>query len=140
MKKHLFFLISLILPIIFWSIAFLFFQKLIPNFSIPHSLLSLLLIIFISPVLEEIVFRGLIQDLCVKYLKNIWLTVLIVNLFFMLVHIHINNAPIYLVIIFISGVIFSLNKLIYQKIFPPIMLHFFYNLTFIIMLQIVRQY
>ena len=135
LKYGIFFLI---LPLLFWFLGFLFFPHFIHQFTIPSTYSKIILLLIVSPILEEIVFRGLIQDYVVNKVKNKCLAVIIVSLFFATFHYRINSNLFYLTLIFASGVVFSLTKLIYGKILFPICLHTYYNLLYILCLFYFR--
>lgn len=88
------------------------------------------LLLFLSPILEEIVFRGLIQDYIFEKISNKTLVVIITNLLFIAFHYHINSNFLYLLTVFICGVIFSLFKIRFSKLYYPICCHLYYNLCF----------
>jgi membrane protease YdiL (CAAX protease family) len=98
------------------------------NYSLTTNLLILLIV---SPILEELTFRGLLQDLILNKTKNIILTVILVNIAFVLLHCNVNNSVVYLFPIFICGIIFSVSKIYHKRLIYPILLHVYYNLCFI---------
>ena len=122
------FIISAIwLPIlIFCSLKFFHLNYLI---NIQLDKVSIISLVLISPIWEELVFRGLLQEWLQKLLKSTVFLIFIVNLLFMVIHYFNNHNLLYLLAIFCCGVIFSIIKLYLNRIFYPILLHSYYNLT-----------
>ncbi len=117
-----------LLPIISWLVAY----KIGYRLSVPgsHSVLVIALILFISPTLEEIIFRGLLQDWLAKVIPNKLLMILILNIAFAILHYRINTNLTYLLDVFICGVIFSRVKIRFNNLYYPIGLHIYYNMVF----------
>jgi membrane protease YdiL (CAAX protease family) len=83
------------------------------------------------PVIEEIVFRGALQDLCHRYLKPlafgpISLANLVTSLAFMALHIFYHPVP-WAVAVLIPSLVFGYVKDRYRRLSAPIQLHCFYN-------------
>lgn len=132
-KKYL--ILFLVLPLVICGAGFFLFKNFISQFRILFSIKSLFIIILVSPILEEIAFRGLIQDLCIKkFYNHKIMAIIFVNIMFSLLHFNNNQNIIYLVLVFLSGMIFSYSKLMFNKLSVPILLHAYYNIIFIIML------
>jgi len=129
-KKTAILILAIILPLItFWVIYQYKLQSLI-NYNFDHT--SLLILLIVSPILEELVFRGLLQDFVLKKIKNIFFSIVIVNLLFMLTHYRINHSLSYLSVVFICGIIFSVVKVYYSRIVYPILVHSYYNLSLVV--------
>jgi membrane protease YdiL (CAAX protease family) len=83
------------------------------------------------PVVEELVFRGLLQDLAHRYLKPWRVGALshaniLVSLAFTGMH-FINHPPAWAVSVFVPSLIFGLFKDRTGGLIAPILLHVFYN-------------
>lgn len=135
-----FFLVSVIfVPIIILTIAKLFFNNFFTtSFYIQYSYLNIILIILISPILEEIVFRGLLQDLFLKYIHNKVIAFIILNIIFTFMHYKFGLNTInliYFIFLFICGMIFSVTKNIFYKLSYVIYLHCYYNIIFLLFLR-----
>ncbi len=98
----------------------------------PWHFLSL---VVLYPVIEEIVFRGLIQGLVHDYISrrslgpvsiaNLLTSVLFAGLHF------INHAPLWAALVFFPSLVFGFFKDRTQQLTAPIFLHIFYNAGFI---------
>ncbi|WP_373385093.1 CPBP family intramembrane glutamic endopeptidase [Vagococcus fluvialis] len=87
------------------------------------SFLLILGVIILAPILEEIVFRGLMRQL----IANKYCYIVISSLLFSMIHSPENS---YLFIgIFISGVLFSLSYIKTNNLVIPICIHLINNLT-----------
>ena len=104
---------------------------------------TLYILVIVFPILEEIVFRGLIQDSIRKLLENAQLKTvllwpisnpnLLTSLCFSLSHMWSHSALWALATLFPS-LVFGYFKDKYQSLYPSILLHIFYNLGFYIIL------
>jgi membrane protease YdiL (CAAX protease family) len=101
------------------------------GFYLPSGIWQIALFLFISPILEEIVFRGLLQDLLIKKIANKFIAFSILNLGFMLAHVHVQHDVVYLLLIFICGVLYSLIKDYFLFLRYPIMVHICFNGIFL---------
>ncbi len=134
MPKYLFPLICIFIPIISWLIYF--YSKLYINFSfITPKPISLTLVLLISPIIEEIIFRGILLDFLIKKINNNIIIYAILNIFFVSLHYHNNSNLLYLFLLFCCGIIFTIVKLKYNKIIYPIFLHIYYNTFFILFIK-----
>lgn len=131
LSKHLL-VYSITLPIIILCIGRIILPDWFDLFYQRYTIANLIFIIIISPVLEETVFRGLLQDLFLKYLTNKYLAIFLLNLLFCTSHIYKNSDIIYLLFILICGIIFSMVKYKHGWLYYPIGLHMYYNLLFVI--------
>ncbi len=105
----------------------------IPDFLIkaynqtPHPLLLFFAIIFVTPLFEEILFRGFLF----KSIEDSRLggkgAVLIPAFLWSLLHLQYNFYEIF--VIFIAGIIFGLSRIKTKSIFLPLTLHFLQNLS-----------
>jgi|SRR6185437_4097640 len=126
-SKYIFTCFSVLLPI---GVFYLLYKLKLP-FLNDHLTTNILILLIVSPVLEEFTFRGLLQDMILNKTKNYIFTVFLVSIAFTLLHYNVNNNIVYLFAVFICGIIFSVIKIYYRKIAYPIMLHVYYNLCFI---------
>ncbi len=135
------FWIACLAAIIFWLAYGYYFAPEKTNTTPTHFNLLLLIIIF--PVLEEIVFRGLIQESIQQLLANNHLKTrlcwrisranLITSLFFSVAHLW-SQSTLWALAIIVPSVIFGYFKDRYQSLLPSIWLHIFYNLGFYLLL------
>lgn len=132
--KALFTCFAVLLPI---SVLYLIYKLNLPflNYKLTTNILLLLVV---SPILEEFTFRGLLQDMIQTKTKNYILTLFILNTAFTLLHYNVNNSIVYLFTVFICGIIFSVSKMYYKMIVYPIMLHMYYNLCFITYFKLIN--
>ncbi len=98
---------------------------------------TILLMTIVAPILEEIIFRGLLQEWLQQLLHSNISAIILVNLLFMLLHYTTKNQIVYLLAIFFCGIIYSVVKIKQKSIIFPILLHAYYNLSFIIMLKLL---
>ena len=94
-----------------------------------------ILLSFVYPILEEIVFRGLLQGTLLKWgmRKRLWRGISQANgltsIVFMLAH-FIYHSWIWAVAVLVPSVIFGYFRDKYQSITPSIILHVFYNFVY----------
>lgn len=98
------------------------------------DLTFLLFFVILYPLLEELIFRGLIQDYFAKLTKKInfvqiSLANVITSLLFMVMHL-VYHAPLWAILTFVPSLIFGYFKDRYNLIMPSIILHMFYNLCY----------
>jgi membrane protease YdiL (CAAX protease family) len=119
----------------YWLVLY-FFQQ--PNIqwdwplSEPWHFLSL---VVLYPVIEEIIFRGLIQELAHDYISRrslgpISIANLLTSILFTGLH-FINHAPLWAALVFFPSLVFGFFKDRTQQLAAPIFLHIFYNAGFI---------
>ncbi|UCC57441.1 MAG: JDVT-CTERM system CAAX-type protease [Gammaproteobacteria bacterium] len=95
------------------------------------SPLAYLLPVLLYPVLEEIVFRGLIQELVHDYLSArvfgpLSAANLITSVLFAGMHLF-TQPPLWAALVFFPSLVFGFFKDRYQSLTTPILLHVFYN-------------
>lgn len=118
-----------------WLVIYLWLQ---PELQLAWPLYSPLLFampVIVYPVVEEIIFRGLIQDLVYRYLSsatigpvtlaNILTSVLFTGLHF------IYHPPLWAALVFFPSLVFGFFRDSTGGIAAPILLHVFYNAGFI---------
>ncbi|MBX2837486.1 MAG: JDVT-CTERM system CAAX-type protease [Gammaproteobacteria bacterium] len=102
------------------------------------AIVTLLLVAFVSPVLEEIVFRGGIQEFLLRYDAlakiqfGISLANIVTSVLFAALHL-ISQPPLWSALIFFPSLVFGWARDRYQSLWPPIALHAFYNLGFVLL-------
>jgi len=97
--------------------------------------LQFLLPVLIYPVAEEIVFRGLIQELLHEYLGAGWLgplsvANLLTSCLFTGLH-FLYHPPLWAALVFFPSLVFGFFKERTAALIAPIILHVFYNAGFI---------
>ena len=97
--------------------------------------LAFLLPVLVYPVLEEIVFRGLLQELLHEYVSDRFLGPLsIANLLTSLVFTGLHfvyHPPLWAALVFFPSLVFGFFKDRTQSLAAPIVLHVFYNAGFL---------
>ncbi|MEE9342064.1 MAG: JDVT-CTERM system glutamic-type intramembrane protease [Gammaproteobacteria bacterium] len=125
------FFIASLAAVIYWITLYQIVQP-ATNLAWPLSEpIAFLLPCFIYPIVEEIVFRGLVQDEIGARLVNCRLAFLtcanvITSLIFTGLH-FINHPPLWALAVFIPSLVFGYFKDRSGSLFPPILLHIFYN-------------
>jgi len=92
-------------------------------------------LVLISPILEEMVFRGFLQELIrdrisSKSFGQLTLANLLASLLFSAAHFFF-HAPLWAALVFFPSLVFGFFKERTQRLTAPIVLHAFYNLGFI---------
>ncbi|MBC2581658.1 CPBP family intramembrane glutamic endopeptidase, partial [Clostridium sp. DJ247] len=116
------------------------FIKLTPVISInttnnANIILALVLAIFITPVFEEILFRGLILNELRNHF-NLSISILTQAVIFGLFHLNRVQA----IYTFIAGIVLALIYIWTDSIYSTIICHFIYNLTGILIFPAIRIY
>ena len=94
---------------------------------------SLFFLIVFYPVIEELAFRGVIQEYIAtktkEYPSFFYLTVanILTSVLFVLMH-FVHHTPLWAMLVFIPSLIFGYFKEQYKYIVPSIFLHMFYNI------------
>ena len=100
---------------------------------------SLFFLIVFYPVIEELAFRGVIQEyIAIKtkqYPTFYYLTLanILTSILFVLMH-FVHHTPLWALLVFIPSLIFGYFKEQYKSILPSIFLHMFYNACSIFMI------
>ena len=100
--------------------------------------LSLLMsLVVLYPIVEEIVFRGLIQPFLAKRLSQRWsvfsLANVLTSLLFVVVHL-INHPPLWALAVFGPSLVFGYSQERYNHLVAPIILHCSYNAGYFLLL------
>lgn len=93
---------------------------------------SLFFLIVFYPVIEELAFRGMIQEYIASKTKQypayfyISVANILTSVLFVLMH-FVHHAPMWALLVFIPSLVFGYFKEQYKSILPSIFLHMFYN-------------
>lgn len=137
--RHSFLVLAIVLPVLAYFLGNALIPEYLAHFNLVSGVWAVVLLLIVSPILEEVVFRGFLQDYLLSKIDNKFIVVLLVNFVFVALHYHINHETIFLILIFGCGVIWSVIKLKYHKLIYPIFLHAYYNLSFLLMLGVVHR-
>ncbi|MCK9224065.1 MAG: CPBP family intramembrane metalloprotease [Candidatus Muirbacterium halophilum] len=82
----------------------------------------------IGPFVEEIFARGVLYNYLTRK-TNIVISILLINIWFVIAHMHLKNENtiLFFISIFIAGTIFNLQRYFYKSLTPSIITHFSYN-------------
>lgn len=132
------FWLAVVAALVYWPALYLYSPTaVIPGWPLAHPWLFISLCL-LYPVMEEVVFRGLIQDGVHKYLKRpAWYAArlplshanLFTSLLFTAFH-FINHPAVWAALVFIPSIIFGHFKDRHNSLTPPIFLHIWYNLGY----------
>ncbi len=94
------------------------------------------LVIFVYPVLEEIVFRGWLQESLhrrISYsVSGISAANIMTSIVFSLFH-FINHRPVWAAAVIVPSIVFGYFRDRYESVMPAIVLHVIYNVTYFIL-------
>ncbi|RRS30263.1 MAG: hypothetical protein P794_07850 [Epsilonproteobacteria bacterium (ex Lamellibrachia satsuma)] len=99
------------------------------------DLKSLFFLILLYPVIEELTFRGIIQEYISQKTKqqilffNLSIANLLTSILFVFMH-FVHHEIIWAILTFFPSLVFGYFKEKYSKITPSIILHIFYNLCY----------
>lgn len=119
-------------PLFVFLHNFLFQQKLFDLQHVSFDLKALFFLIVFYPVIEELAFRGVIQEFIASKTKQFrpyfYITIanFVTSLLFVTVH-FVHHTPLWALLVFIPSLIFGYFKDQYKHIVPSIFLHMFYN-------------
>ena len=122
-----------------WLALYFLFQAPLPTLWFASSLKAFgffLIPVILYPVLEEIAFRGLVQETfwAQSWGKPAWLKLSVANLLtsvlFVAAH-FFYHPPLWALSVFFPSLVFGFFRDKYQSVIPAILLHVFYNLGFI---------
>lgn len=100
---------------------------------------SLFFLIIFYPVIEELAFRGVIQEYIASKTEqypsffNLTVANILTSVLFVLMH-FVHHTPVWALLVFIPSLIFGYFKDQYNNIAPSIFLHMFYNLCSVFMI------
>lgn len=118
-----------------WLVLYLLLQ---PDLQLTWPLtspLAYLLPVVLYPVLEEIVFRGLVQELAHDYISSrffgsISVANLLTSVLFAGLHL-LSQPPLWAALVFFPSLVFGFFKDRHRSLLAPILLHVFYNAGFL---------
>lgn len=128
MKKY-------ILPIIVFTAVSVYFICCTYLYDISNmSLYNIVLFIFASPLLEEFVFRGLVQKSINNFLKSgIFLYIssgsIISSLIFTFIHLILNDFAFIYLLVFFPSLFFGYLYDKYKTLLLPVLFHSFFNIN-----------
>jgi membrane protease YdiL (CAAX protease family) len=99
--------------------------------------------VIIFPLIEELAFRGVIQEFIAAKTKRLpslgYLSAanILTSLLFATLHL-IYHQAVWILLVFIPSLLFGYFKEQYRRILPSIILHAFYNLNFILFVGSLR--
>ena len=109
--------------------------------SILSDTKSLFFLIVFYPVVEELAFRGVIQEVIASKTKQyptfyyLTLANILTSVLFVLIH-FVHHTPLWAMLVFIPSLIFGYFKEKYKSILPSIFLHMFYNICSIFLISV----
>jgi len=108
--------------------------------AIPPSLHTLFLLIIFFPVLEECLFRGILQGLLLKipfmqkHYISITLSNLLTSILFVVMH-FFYHTPWWATLVFFPSIILGYLRERFHNLLPPIILHIWYNFIYFIFIN-----
>ena len=136
--RDLLFWLAVVAGLLCWLVLYLLLRPATPQWTWPLAApADYLLPVLFYPVLEEIVFRGLLQELAQEYISRrtlgpISLANLLTSLVFTGFH-FLNHAPLWAALVFFPSLVFGFFKDRYGTLTAPILLHGFYNAGFLLL-------
>lgn len=119
-------------PLFVFLYNFIFQKKLIDLQLVSFDIRSLLFLILLYPVVEELAFRGVIQEFIASRTKQFrtfyFLSIanVVTSLLFVAMH-FVHHTPLWATLVFVPSLIFGYFKEQYGHIGASIFLHMFYN-------------
>ncbi|MCU5556695.1 CPBP family intramembrane metalloprotease [Bacillus cereus] len=93
-----------------------------------YSLLGIFAFMFTGALFEEILFRGIIQNLIYIFIENQWIAIITTTLLFIGIHIQYFKKPIMLINIIVPSLTFGWIYFETNNIIVPFLVHFLMNL------------
>ncbi|MGE7950938.1 CPBP family intramembrane glutamic endopeptidase [Lysinibacillus xylanilyticus] len=93
-----------------------------------YSLLGIFAFMFTGALFEEVLFRGIIQNLLLVFLEHQWTAIIITTLLFLGIHTQYFKKPIMLINITVPSLILGWIYFKTNNILVPILAHFLMNL------------
>ncbi|AYK08012.1 CPBP family intramembrane glutamic endopeptidase [Brevibacillus laterosporus] len=93
-----------------------------------YSLLPIFVFMLLGALFEELLFRGIIQNLLFIFIENQWIAIITTTLFFLGFHIQYFKKPIMLINISIPSFTFGWLYFETNNILVPFVVHFLMNL------------
>lgn len=126
---HLWIAVGAALPV--WAALYLGLRP-ATDFAWPwRASLLFIQLALLYPILEEIVFRGLLQSAAQRWLRNVWFGPIsignvVASLFFTALH-FLYHSPPWAIAVFIPSLVFGYFKDRHRSLSTPIFLHVYYN-------------
>ncbi|MED1093801.1 CPBP family intramembrane glutamic endopeptidase [Bacillus paramycoides] len=93
-----------------------------------YSLLSMFVFMFLGALFEELLFRGIIQNVLYIFIENQWIAIITNTLFFLGFHVQYFKKPIMLINISVPSLTFGWIYFETNNILVPFVVHFLMNL------------
>jgi uncharacterized protein len=93
-----------------------------------YSLSGIVAFMFIGALFEEILFRGIIQNLLFVFLEYQWIAIIITTLLFLGMHTQYFKKPIMLINITVPSIVFGWIYFETNNILVPFLVHFLMNI------------
>jgi hypothetical protein len=129
------FMLALLAGMVVWLAFWLVFPGLLPVLPLKANVSFLLSLVIWQPVLEELLFRGVVQG---QFRLRTWGTEkrwgltqanLLTSVLFMLAH-AFYHPPLWAVAVFVPSLVFGYFRDRYGSIYPSLALHVYYNMGF----------
>ena len=126
------FLMLVTLPLPFWTVMYII-QGALGTKDLP----ALWMLVLLYPLLEEIIFRGILQPFLSRFVRTSWsilsLANIITSTLFVSLH-FISHPPLWALATFFPSVIFGYIQERTNNLLAPIILHCSYNAAYFVML------
>ena len=90
-----------------------------------NPLVIFITVVFLAPILEEVIFRGIILHRLMRTSMNTWLAIIIPALLFGIIHGNVLQGS----YAFIIGIAFGLVYVWFRSIWAPIIMHITFNMN-----------
>jgi len=100
-----------------------------------YSLLTMSSFMFIAALFEEMLFRGIIQNLLLLFIEHQWVAIIITTLLFLGMRTQYFKKPIMLINIAVPSLIFGWIYFETNNILAPFLVHFLMNLGMTLLLK-----
>ncbi|MCU9614937.1 CPBP family intramembrane metalloprotease [Caldibacillus lycopersici] len=106
-----------------------------------YSLLRMFIFLLLGALFEELLFRGIMQNLLFLFFDNQWISIIITTFLFVAMHTQYFKKPIMLLNITIPGLIFGWIYFETNNIVVPIVVHFIMNfgITLLFKYDVIRM-
>ncbi len=128
------FMLALLAGVVVWLV----FPGLLPVVPLKENVLLFLSLVLLQPVLEELLFRGVVQG---QFLLRTWggekrwgmtRANLLTSVLFVLAH-AFYHPPLWAVAVFVPSLVFGYFRDRYGNITPSLVLHVYYNMGFFLL-------
>ncbi|AXI00893.1 CPBP family intramembrane metalloprotease [Sporosarcina sp. PTS2304] len=93
------------------------------SYSIPVTMIML----FVAALFEELLFRGIIQNLILVYTESAWIAIIATTFLFLCLHVQYFKKPVMLLSISVSSVVFGWIYMQTATLLAPLIVHFLMN-------------